>query len=137
VKLVLTGSGPVETPPDLDGHVLDAGFLTEKGKHEALAGATVFCHPSLYESLSIVALESWLAGTPVLVHARCAVLRYQCERSRGGLWFRAYPEFEEALSLLLDRPDLCRTLADQGRAYVVKEYSWEAIEPRLLAAIEK
>ena len=133
--MVLTGSGPVDLPPDLAPHVIDAGFVSEAEKHDAMAGAVTFCHPSVNESLSIVLLESWLARTPALVHAGSAVMQHQCRRSNGGLWFRTYPEFEEALQLLLRNPGLRERMGKMGRDYVLTEYSWERIRSRLLAAL--
>ena len=75
IKLVFTGSGPIEAPPELLPHILDLGFVGEQEKHEAMAGALAFVHPSTFESLGIVLLESLLAGTPALVHARSEVLQ--------------------------------------------------------------
>jgi glycosyltransferase involved in cell wall biosynthesis len=135
IKLVLTGSGPVEPPPAMAPHVIDLGFVSEQDKHDAMAGALAFCHPSVNESLSIVILESWLAGTPALVHAGSDVMRDQCLRSNGGLWFRNYPEFEEALMMLLTQPDTRRLMAANGKRFVDAEYAWTAVEGRLLTAI--
>ena len=136
IKLVVTGSGQIDPPPGLAPHVFDAGFLSDAEKHEAMAGAVAFCHPSVNESFGIVILESWLARTPVLVHGRCEVNLYHCRQSNGGLWFSVYPEFEEALSLLLRDPALRRTLGEAGRKYVLREYAWEAVERRLLEALD-
>jgi glycosyltransferase involved in cell wall biosynthesis len=136
VMLVFTGSGPIEAPPGLLPHILDAGFVSEQEKHEAMAGAVAFVHPSALESLGIVVLESWLAGTPCLVSAHGEVLRHQCRESGGGLWFRTYPEFEEELLLLLDQPALRDALGRAGRAYVLREYSWDAVDRRLFAAVD-
>jgi glycosyltransferase involved in cell wall biosynthesis len=135
VKLLLTGSGPVEAPAGLGEHLIDLGFVGEQEKREAMAGAVAFCHPSVNESLGIVLLEAWLAGTPALVHASGVVLRDQCRRAGGGLWFRDYPEFQESLTLLLDRPDLASKLAASGRAFVRREYAPAAVRERLLAAL--
>lgn len=136
IKIVLTGSGPVDLPPAMAPHVIDVGFVSEQDKHDAMAGALAFCHPSVNESLSIVILESWLAGTPVLVHAGSEVMRSQCLRANGGLWFRNYPEFEEALMLLITQPDVRGTLAGNGKRFVETEYSWTAVESRLMAALD-
>jgi glycosyltransferase involved in cell wall biosynthesis len=136
LKLVFTGSGPIEAPPELYPHILDLGFVSESEKHAAMAGAAVFCHPSINESLSIVLLESWLAGTPALVHARSPVLQWQCRQSGGGLWFRTYPEFEEELTLLLDQPGLRKSLGQAGKTYVQSAYAWPAVEQRLFTALD-
>ncbi len=135
VKLALAGSGTIHPPDDLRARILDTGFLTETEKREAMAGATVFCHPSVNESFGIVILESWLARTPVLVHARCTVNRRHCENSNGGLWFLNYPEFEQALLTILQQKQLRDTMGKAGRAYVMREYAWPAIEQKLQNAL--
>ncbi len=136
LKLVCTGSGPIEAPPEFVDHILDLGFVSEQEKREAMAGAVAFIHPSVNESFGIVLLEAWLARTPGLVHAKSAVLRWQCEQSNGGLWFRHYPDFEEALLRLLDEPALRRALGQNGRAYVERAYAWPAIMQRLFQALD-
>ncbi|HMO51335.1 MAG TPA: glycosyltransferase family 4 protein [Kiritimatiellia bacterium] len=136
VGLVLTGSGAYEAPEALLPAVLDLGFVDEQEKREVMAGATCFIHPSLMESFGIVLLEAWLAGAPALVHAKGVVLREQCRRSGGGLWFRHYPDFEEALIRLLDDPALRQRLGDAGRRYVLDVYAWPAVERRLFAALD-
>lgn len=136
IDLVLTGSGPVEPPADMKNYVHDVGVVSEAEKKEAMAGATVFCHPSVNESFGIVLLEAWLAGVPALVHAGSAVLRYQCRLAGGGLWFSSYPEFEEEMLLLLQDETLRRQLGSAGKAYVRRMYSWARVEQLLLNALE-
>jgi glycosyltransferase involved in cell wall biosynthesis len=136
LRLVFTGSGPLEADPELQPYILDVGFVDEREKREALAGALAFIHPSVNESLGIVLLEAWLARTPALVHADGAVLSWQCRRSGGGLWFRHYPDFEEELRLLLDQPGLGERLGAAGRAYVEREYAWPAVDARLFTALD-
>ena len=136
LHLVMTGSGDVQVPSSLAPAFHDLGFVSEAEKREAMAGAVAFVHPSVNESLSIVLLESWLARTPALVHAKGVVLRSQCERSRGGLWFGSYPEFEEELLWLLENPAAAAKLAEQGRAYTVAAYAPDAVRARLGKALE-
>lgn len=136
ISLAFIGSGPIEPPPDLEPHVVDLGFVSEDVKHKVMAGALAFCHPSVNESFGIVLLESWLARTPALVHAGSEVLRWQCERSGGGLWFRAYPEFEEELLLLLRQQELRQAMGAAGREYVLREYAWDRVDQRLFKALD-
>lgn len=128
VTLVLMGPSimPIPDRPD----IVHLGPVDEQTKQDTLAGAEVLIQPSPYESLSIVILEAWLAGTPVLVNGRCAVLKGQCRRSQGGLWYENRYEFEEALSLLLADPALRQRLAADGRRYVEANYCWDSIEQR-------
>jgi glycosyltransferase involved in cell wall biosynthesis len=135
LKLVFTGSGPIDASPELEKHILDLGFVPEEDKHEAMAGAFAFCHPSVNESFGIVLMESWLAGAPALVHAHCAVNRYHCRKSNGGLWFAAYPEFEETLLFLINNRQLRDQMGQAGRDYVLREYNWGTIENKFRSAL--
>lgn len=135
IKLMLTGKGAVDIPAELSAHVLDIGFVPEEEKRHAMAGAIAFCHPSVNESLGIVILEAWLAGTPAIVHGKGRVLPYQCEKSGGGLWFNTYPEFEEELIMLMDNQELRNNLASAGRKYVLEHYSREVIDQKTAQAL--
>jgi glycosyltransferase involved in cell wall biosynthesis len=136
VRLVFTGSGQIDAPPDLWPAITDAGFVSEQEKHEAMAGALAFIHPSVNESFGIVLLESFLAGTPALVHAKSRVLVSQCRAAGAGLWFRHYPDFETQLSYLLDNPDARRALGENGRRFVSTRYSWPVVESSFISALD-
>lgn len=136
VKLAFTGSGAIDAPAALWPHILDAGFVSETEKHEAMAGAVAFLHPSVNESFGIVLLEAFLARTPGLVHARSRVLVSQCRDAGAGLWFRHYPDFENQLLFLLDNPQARATLGARGREFVAREYAWPAIERKFMAALD-
>jgi len=136
LTLVLAGDGPVGAPPGTAG-VRDLGYLDADEKAAAYAAATVVCQPSVNESFSIVIMEAWLAGTPVLVHGRCAVTADHVRRAAGGLVFEDFYEFAEALSLLLDDAACRHRLGTQGRAYVAREYSWPAVSARLAETLER
>lgn len=130
LKLVLIGTGEAAVPPHMAGQVVDLGFVPVQDKYDAYAAAAVFCIPSLHESFSIVLMESWLAGTPSLVHGQCAVTLEHSQRANGGLYFNDYDEFAAALTYLLDHPQLANTLGRQGRDYVLRHYAWDVVVPR-------
>jgi glycosyltransferase involved in cell wall biosynthesis len=129
VDLVLAGRSVVPMPDD--PHVRHVGFITEQEKVAALRQAALLVMPSPFESLSVITLEAWKLGVPVLANARCKVLMGQCLRSNGGLFYHGYAEFAEGLKLLLERPALSSALGRQGRAYVEREYSWETIDAKM------
>jgi glycosyltransferase involved in cell wall biosynthesis len=134
--LVLMGAGDVTIPPDSSQVIHDLGRVGERQKWDGYSAASVFCQPSVNESLSIVLLESWLAGAPALVHRDCDVTREHVRASGGGLSFSDYPGFAEALLMLLDDRGLARRMGDAGRRYVEGEYNWDSVIERLLGALE-
>ena len=135
-SLVLMGAGEVSIPPDSSQEIIDLGRVTERHKSDGYAAATVFCQPSVNESLSIVLLESWLSGVPALVHGDCEVTREHVRAGGGGLTFSNYPEFAEALLMILEDGELARSMGEAGRRYVTREYNWDSVIKRLLAALE-
>jgi glycosyltransferase involved in cell wall biosynthesis len=134
-SLVLMGAGDVEVPPDSSRVIFDLGRVSEQAKWDGYAAAGVFCQPSVNESLSIVLLESWLAGRPALVNEGCDVTREHVETSGGGLTFGGYPEFAESLLALLADKERADRLGEAGRRYVAREYNWDAVVRRLYEAL--
>ena len=137
LSLVLLGTGDVRIPPECADGILDAGYVDEDLKHDGYAASLALCQPSVNESLSIVLMEAWLAGTAALVNGRCAVTADHCARSNGGLAFRDYYEFEECIHLLLERRGLREALAAGGRRYAETEYSWGASLARYREAFDR
>jgi glycosyltransferase involved in cell wall biosynthesis len=134
VELLLIGKLAMPAPPVPGVRYL--GYLSEEEKAAALAGAQAVICPSPYESLSIVLLEAFALGTPVLANARSPVLADHCRRSKGGLYYQDADEFVEALDLLVRDPRLRAALAAAGRAYVQENYRWEAVLGRYRGLIE-
>ncbi len=135
LKLVLLGKGPAVILEHPD--IISTGFVPDQEKFDALKAATALVLPSRFESLSIAVLEAWLMQKPVLVNGNCDVLRDQCLRSNGGLYYCNQEEFIFTLQTLLALPDLREELGRQGRAFTLKQYSWEVVEKKYLQAIAK
>lgn len=134
VNLVLVGKAEMDVPSreDTDGRVIPLGFLSDEDKLLAIAGSELLVMPSPYESLSLVLLEAWYLGKPVLVNGACEVLRGQCERSGGGLWFDSWQGFHDQL----DAVRVCAFDPAALRAFVEDNYGWPAIAERYLSAFE-
>ena len=84
VDLVLAGKAAVPVP--VHPNIREVGFITEEEKVKALRQCRLLVMPSPYESLSVITLEAWKLGVPVLANAKCRVLLGQCQRSNGGLF---------------------------------------------------
>jgi glycosyltransferase involved in cell wall biosynthesis len=134
LKLVIIGQGPLRLTAHAD--ILSLGFCSEEDKLDAYAAALALCQPSLLESLSIVVLEALAQKTPVLVHGANDVTRYHCLTGNCGLYFYAYEDFARALNYLEIQPDIRQRLGENGRNYVLENYTWEIVTRRLLAALD-
>lgn len=128
VRLIVLGRGPLKPPRHRAFEY--RGFVSEAEKARAYEAALALCQPSLNESFSLTIMESWLAARPVLVHGQCAVTRGHVRRSRGGLWFQAYEEFAGAVEWLRANPTQAGRMGENGRTYVTRNYSWEAVLSR-------
>lgn len=104
-----------------------AGLLSERERLQALEAATVVVVPSPFESLSLLALEAFAVGTPILANARSEVLVDHCRRSHAGLYYEDRDEFGECLRLLLADERLRTAMGRNGRAYIRDHYRWDII----------
>lgn len=104
-----------------------AGRLSDEERLQALEAATVVVVPSPYESLSLLALESFAVGTPVLANARSDVLVDHSVRSNAGLFYADRDEFVECLKLLVADERLRGAFGRNGRQYVRRNYRWDVI----------
>jgi glycosyltransferase involved in cell wall biosynthesis len=130
-------AGPVKLRIPEHASIRSLGYVSNDLRTALLAHARLLVVPSPYESLSIVLLEAWNHGVPALVNARCKVLEGQVRRANGGLHYRSFSEFSEALDYLRSHPHERRVLGEQGLAYVEREYRWDTVLPRIEALLTK
>jgi glycosyltransferase involved in cell wall biosynthesis len=135
LDLVLIGTPVLPIPAH--PRIRHLGYVSDRDKFDAIAAAEALVMPSYYESLSMVALEAWALGRPVLANARCDVLVGQCLRSNAGLYYGDAREFAGALDRLLDDPALAAALGRNGRAFFERHYSWPVIERKYLDMFDR
>ncbi|MFF3065760.1 glycosyltransferase family 4 protein [Oerskovia sp. NPDC057915] len=106
------------------------GMLGPDAVAEALAAATVVVVPSRKEAASIVVLEAWRAGRPVVGTVLGGPRTLLTDGVDGLL---VDPRDAEALAgvigSLLDAPDVAAALGAAGRREV-ERYTWEAVVDR-------
>jgi glycosyltransferase involved in cell wall biosynthesis len=129
--LPLVLAGPVKLQVPAHDRIRALGYVSDQLRAALLAHARLLVVPSPYESLGIALLEAWNHGVPALVNARCDVLREQVRRANGGLHYRSFNEFCEALDYLGSHPDESRALGAQGLQFVEREYRWTTVLPRI------
>ena len=134
LSLILMGKAVMSLPERPDIRML--GFVSDEDKINGMAAANALLMPSQMESLSIVTLEAWSVGAPVLATAHGAVVKGHCMRSNGGLYYGDYDEFEACLDMLLERRDLAAALGQNGKAYIARHFQWDVIDRKLLHIVE-
>jgi glycosyltransferase involved in cell wall biosynthesis len=135
LDLVTVGSATMPVPSH--ARMRHLGYVSDEEKFDAMAAADVLIMPSPYESLSIVVLEAWALGKPVLVNGQCDVLRGQVLRSRGGLYYECAEEFIEALYMLEGAGPAGMMLGRQGREYYRRHYSWPVVDHKFRDLFER
>jgi glycosyltransferase involved in cell wall biosynthesis len=134
--LALAFVGPISDKSPDHPDIVVTGTVSEADKWDILAGARVMVTPSAYESFSLVLLEAWTLGVPVLVNASCAATMEHCHRSGGGLWFDSYRSFEVTVDRLVGDATLASTLGAAGRRYTARYYRWPSIIDRYTSFLE-
>jgi glycosyltransferase involved in cell wall biosynthesis len=118
--LVLAGEASMDVR--MEG-VRMLGRVSEEEKWDGLAGAQAVVVPSPKESLSLLALEAFAVGTPVLGNEVSEVLKGHVERSRAGATFRDPATFVDAVARVrAERPALVRA----ARAYGAR-FGWKRV----------
>lgn len=135
LTLVLVGNSILDIPKH--PRIRHLGFVDDTDKFDAIAGAEVLIMPSFFESLSMVALEAWAMGKPVLANARCDVLKGQCIRSNAGLYYENTAEFVETLRALEFNKWVAGSLGRNGRQYYRDNYDWPVIERKYLDMLHR
>ncbi len=135
LQLVLIGRSLLPIPPH--PRIRHLGFVSDEDKFDAIAAARALVMPSRFESLSMVALEAWAMGRPVLANGRCDVLQGQCLRSNAGLYYDNYEEFAETLHALETNRPLHAALSHNGRQYFTRNYVWPVIERKYMDVLNQ
>lgn len=133
LRLVLTGRAHIPLPHRSD--IVHIGVVERDVLLDAYAACLALCQLSLNESFSIVMMEAWQQGRPVIVHADCAVTKEHVELSGGGYVCESAASFGAAVDQLLAEPEMAAALGERGRAYVQATFGWSVLIDRMLIAL--
>jgi glycosyltransferase involved in cell wall biosynthesis len=133
--LLFVGGGDASLVPAEEG-VFDFGVLSEEEKYFILSRALGLINLSENESFSLVIMEAWLCGVPVVVSESCEVTTAHCRRSNGGIPVSCSEEFQVALEMLENRATRA-ALASAGKRYICSNYSWDQVVNRLLWGVSR
>ncbi|EMY71744.1 glycosyltransferase family 4 protein [Leptospira vanthielii] len=119
----------METPKD--PLIAFTGFVSEEEKNSEIQKSFLLLNPSAFESFSISIMEAWIQEKAVLVNAKSTVMRGHCLRSQGGLFYSDSLSFQRTLDFLLENRKIATRLGQNGREYVLANFSKEVIRKKL------
>ncbi len=125
VTLVLAGHPEMPIPRRDD--VVHLGVVSEEEKFDAITACTALVVPEVLSSMSMVTLEAWACGRPVICDPRSAVVWGMTRRAGAGFAQRDAAELGEIVGMLCDDPALADRLGAQGAAFVARTYTWPRI----------
>jgi len=137
-KILIIGSGPEEARLKARAKHLDnVMFLGEMPRQDALKhvrGSDVLVLPSLAEGLSTVLLEAMALRTPVVATQVGGNTELITHMETGVLVERgdAY-QTAEAVNMLLDKPQLAKTMAERAYQLIANNYSWPVVLEKYLS----
>ncbi|MBN2382106.1 glycosyltransferase family 4 protein [bacterium] len=126
-NLTLVLAGSLSMPPVTHPQIIMPGFISEYDKECALSEAAVVVSPSRYESLSLLVLDAFNAGTPVLALDYCPVVREHIHKSGAGCLYQTYDDFHRQLKRLLKEKDLRLEYGRNGQAYIERFFRWHNV----------
>ena len=130
LKLVVIGRAHDCSIEGSDDVILP-GFVTDKEKAIYIKHSLCLINPSHLESFSLVLIESWALGRPVLVPAQCAATTSQVERSGGGVVYKNYRDLAWILNTLEADSELCDRLGMNGLKFYEDNYRWNILLPKI------
>ena len=113
--------------------VVFTGMLTGDEKAAALAAADIFVLPSYSEGFSIAILEAMICGLPVIITHQCNFP--EIEKTKAGIIINPNPEqLTEAITTLLNKPQLRKEMGGNGQLLVRTKYTWDSVAEEMMAA---
>jgi glycosyltransferase involved in cell wall biosynthesis len=110
------------------------GQVTHEESANYYANAYAYVHPSVWdEPMALPLFEATAAGLPVIATSTGGTPEVVLHGETGLLVPANDPRaFADAISQLLDNPDLCRRMSEAGREWAVSKLSWDRASNDLL-----
>lgn len=122
----------------LEGKVRFEGFLSEEELKDALCACDAFVLPSLWEVLPVSILEAMACGKPIVASEVGGNAELVREGYNGYLVPKRNSKLlSEKLVKVLSNDKLAQRMGENSRKRAVKEFNWELIADKTIAAYKK
>lgn len=134
IKLVFVGKAFM--PVTEHQSIIYTGFVDEDVKFNLLKNARALVIPSIFESLSLVTLESMAFGIPVIANEKCEVIKDHINKSGAGFLYGNQETFAAAIQAAFSSHLNVDDLSDKAKTYVAENYTWEKVLDKFDKAID-
>lgn len=111
--------------------VIFTGMLTGREKLAGLSRADICVIPSYSDIRTLVALEAMICGLPVVITRQCQFP--EIAEAKAGIVIDPDPDqLAEALTKLLDNPELRKEMGANGRRLVTERFTWDKIAEQMI-----
>lgn len=112
------------------------GMLLGEDKLAAFRDSDIFVLPSYTENFGIVVIEALACKLPVVISNRVNIWRELVGADAGVVVNCDPTELANALLELLDAPDRCQKLGENGRRLVEEKFTWEKVTDQMIKVYE-
>ena len=136
LKLIMVGKKFMELDSSYK-NIIFTGFVSNSEKYHYLSNCKALIIPSIYESLSLVTLESMQLGKPVIANEFCEVIKDHIEISQSGFLYNNYDSFRKVLQNIeqLSKEEFSN-ISVRGKKYIEENYRWDKIIDKFIKAID-
>ncbi len=113
------------------------GMLTGKDKLAVFAGSDIFVLPSYSENFGMAVIEAMASGLPVIISDQVGIYKEVAESKAGRVIETDAEQLAEAMANLLDNPDTCKEMGENGLKLVKEQYSLGKVAKRMVNMYEK
>ena len=112
------------------------GYMSREDKSRIIHSSLFLAIPSRQEAMSIVVLESGIAGKPVLLTNQCGF--NELEQIGGGVVVNAdVDSIHEGISTMMSQKNNLYSMGKDLQASVRKEYLWSKVDKKHLSLFEQ
>lgn len=112
------------------------GMVTGKEKLEIFAGSDLFVLPSYSENFGMAVLEAMSYGLPVIISNRVGIHKNIANAQAGIVVDIDADQLAKAILDLLDNPNICKQMSENGKRLVKERFGWEKIASEMAASLE-